>query len=355
MNMHSTRGRKPHLAGLLLATLLVWPLGVVAAQGAPAPTDAKEAVARLAGLMAKSDPEAIWDSVMELRGYGKAAIEPIEAIYPSQEPVARLGLAATLAELDEFEGSIDRALGLVTDKSLDTSVRLVAAQLVTRYGRQIDDRDFAKTLEARLEDFLDDPINSLPVKVAVSQTLYDIFGVTRGRNDLRDYLKSQDITVRNLAALSLAEIGEFTDPDVNDVLNKIKDEPGARGELARSYISLDYYQRKLEKAQGGKWALLTEIEQKIKEFHIYGDTDLAYHDRLLAQAAKGMLAAMDRHSTWYTAKEYKDFEEDLNRDYGGIGAYVGFRGEPPAFTILRPIYSGPADRKSTRLNSSHRL
>ena len=39
---------------------------------------------------------------------------------------------------------------------------------------------------------------------------------------------------------------------------------------------------------------------------------------------------------------YKRFEQDLEAEYGGIGAYVGEDPNDGLFTITRPIYSGPA-------------
>src|SRR5262249_17463568 len=48
-----------------------------------------------------------------------------------------------------------------------------------------------------------------------------------------------------------------------------------------------------------------------------------------------------------TSDEYQRFIFDLNREYGGIGAFVNFD-QDNDFTVIRPIYSGPAYRQGMR-------
>src|SRR5262249_44156226 len=63
-------------------------------------------------------------------------------------------------------------------------------------------------------------------------------------------------------------------------------------------------------------------------------------EELVAAAARGMLNILDPHSTFFTGDEYKRFAFDINPEYAGIGAFV--RTINNLFTIVRPIYSGPA-------------
>jgi C-terminal peptidase prc len=57
-----------------------------------------------------------------------------------------------------------------------------------------------------------------------------------------------------------------------------------------------------------------------------------------------MLRYMDPHSTYLSSEDFARFMQDLDADYGGIGAYVNDDPDTGLFTIIRPIYSGPAYR-----------
>ena len=59
-------------------------------------------------------------------------------------------------------------------------------------------------------------------------------------------------------------------------------------------------------------------------------------------ALDGLLGALDEHSTFMEPEIFERFQQDLEAEYGGIGAYVGIDSDDGLFTITRPIYSGPA-------------
>ena len=59
------------------------------------------------------------------------------------------------------------------------------------------------------------------------------------------------------------------------------------------------------------------------------------NDELVEYAAKGMLQGLDPHSTFFTSQEFQRFYFDLNREYGGIGAFVNFD-QDNDFSIVRP-------------------
>ena len=84
--------------------------------------------------------------------------------------------------------------------------------------------------------------------------------------------------------------------------------------------------------------MLDELLLRIRTQHMEGDK---YSDEeLIAAAADGMLRRLDPHSTYFSSEEYGQFMFDMTQAYGGIGAYVNTVDN--VFTILRPIYSGPA-------------
>ena len=67
-------------------------------------------------------------------------------------------------------------------------------------------------------------------------------------------------------------------------------------------------------------------------------------EELLSAALDGMLRALDEHSSYMTPEVYGKFYQELEAEYGGIGAYVGTDPVDNLFTITKPIYSGPAYR-----------
>jgi C-terminal peptidase prc len=180
---------------------------------------------------------------------------------------------------------------------------------------------------------------------------------------LLDGLESDDPETRALSALTLGELGQYE--DARSVLNTLRSEPGPRGQLARAYLdTADTIQNYLEKmyrqseqieprreqpAEGpalssakGNLDVLEELIRKIQENHLVGEQLSGADGRefLVTAAARGMLAALDPHSTYFTSKEFERWILELRRNYAGIGAYVDtINGD---FTITRPIYSGPA-------------
>lgn len=84
--------------------------------------------------------------------------------------------------------------------------------------------------------------------------------------------------------------------------------------------------------------LLEEILKMARIRHMEG----SYYtqEEMVAAAADGMLRLLDPYSTFFTGEEVGEFLYGLNPEYGGIGAYVNT--VDGVFTIIRPIYSGPA-------------
>src|SRR5690606_17990248 len=105
------------------------------------------------------------------------------------------------------------------------------------------------------------------------------------------------------------------------------------------------FQQALARTTGARgndqFAILRGVIEQVQALHPQG---LDVSDQsLIERAAKGMLSALDRHTDYFTSDEYQRFFFDLNRDYGGIGAFVNFD-QDDDFSIVRPIYSGPAYR-----------
>lgn len=180
------------------------------------------------------------------------------------------------------------------------------------------------------------------------------------KRTLEEFLQSSDRELRIRGALALAQTNIEGGP-AWALLREIQGEATDFGRMARIYIAREEERRVLladlakvvqssaqtPAAAGNKdeYAVLNELRRRIRAQHIQGSS---FTDAdLIEFAAKGMLAGLDPHSTYFTSDEFKRFFFDLNREYGGIGAFVNFD-QDNDFSIVRPIYSGPAYRAGLR-------
>ncbi|KAA3607951.1 MAG: S41 family peptidase [Planctomycetota bacterium] len=166
--------------------------------------------------------------------------------------------------------------------------------------------------------------------------------------------------VRSLALLTLARAGDLDNDDVLDELERLAAGFGPHAALAQSLLQnleqreryrnkLAYLESRYEtesavkgRAQNeGDLRLLWEVLRHIETLHMEGEQ--FSREELVAAAADGLLRRLDPHSSYLSGKEYGEFMFDIRPEYGGIGAYVDTRDE--VFTIIRPIYSGPAYEK----------
>lgn len=68
--------------------------------------------------------------------------------------------------------------------------------------------------------------------------------------------------------------------------------------------------------------------------------------RLLDGAIRGMVGALDPHSSYMSPKEFATFQSDTEGQFGGIGVEVDFRGGE--VTVIAPIEGSPAARAGIR-------
>jgi C-terminal peptidase prc len=213
--------------------------------------------------------------------------------------------------------------------------------------------DVRKVVDAACKDEL------VPPKVRIEAALA-LWGI--GTNDqrgtakrtLEQFLQSGDRELKIRGALALAQINTEGGP-AWALLRDIQEEPSDFGRLAKLYVKREEERRqftadlaKVVERSGtaggsgrGEYNVLDELRRRVKAQHLRGAE--VSDAELIEFAAKGMLAGIDPHSTYFTSDEYKKFFFDLNREYGGIGAFVNFD-QDGDFSIVRPIYSGPAYR-----------
>ncbi|HHI79664.1 MAG TPA: PDZ domain-containing protein [Planctomycetes bacterium] len=213
-----------------------------------------------------------------------------------------------------------------------------------------------------LAKILSDDTQAPGLRLIAARSLYNIAGKAEekliARRTLLQFLKSRDRNNRIQGALALAEIGDLMTGGARALLEEIQEEPTPEGKRAKAWLEVERRNRRVEmllrrlneaRIQGGgtsgtrdkRLALISELLDDIRKFH---DDGLKLKtDRLLDKAAKGLMKASHPFSSYYTSDEYRRFAFELNRDYGGIGAYVNT--DPQGnFKITRPIYSGPAYR-----------
>ncbi len=231
----------------------------------------------------------------------------------------------------------------------------IAAMVVLGDERLFNTRvlpDVQKLVDGIAKDELQPP----KVRIEAALALYGV-GTNAQRvtakNVLEQFLQSSDRDLQQRGALALAEINIEGGP-AWAILRDIQDQPTDMGRRAKLYLQREEQRREfsqmlarvVEKARsetkpgdGGAYALLDELKQRIRALHVRGSE--VSDDELMEYAAKGMLSGLDPHSTFFTSEEFQKFFFDLNREYGGIGAFVNFD-QDGDFSIVRPIYSGPA-------------
>jgi C-terminal peptidase prc len=267
-------------------------------------------------------------------------------------PVQRLTVSRALLELEETGDARDALLALLFEGKDDGPEDVYRAVI-----ELLGSPDFFEQTEvaAALNRVLDNTVDPT-LQLALAKSLYAISPLDRSRaaRMMESWLWSERRSYRIQGALALAEIGrrEAAMP----VLHEIQGDPTPEGALARAYLELENMTRLVERysrshassAMTPELAVLDEVLQSALDDHKDGELYQSREGKqaLLAAAAAGMLQHLDEHSTFFTSEQHERWLMDLQRDYGGIGAYVDILND--VFTITRPIYSGPAYRAGLR-------
>jgi carboxyl-terminal processing protease len=174
--------------------------------------------------------------------------------------------------------------------------------------------------------------------------------------NLRSVLMSEDQELRTAAVLAIGRSGSPLGAEEVEALQDLADGIGADAVLAEALLQQVEQQERFRSKIAALQALgsaqpdtsgsavddqldvIRELLLRIETQHMEGDKYT--EEELLAAAADGMLRRLDPHSTYFSSEEYGEFIFGMTQAYGGIGAYVNTVDN--VFTILRPIYSGPA-------------
>jgi carboxyl-terminal processing protease len=320
----------------------------------------------LLGNLPKYEGEAFWNKVSEIETLGNDIKPAVEAGLKNANPFIRLACAKIIYELSGKPESVSTLLSLLKEEKSGEIQKFAAEILGTLikddagYG---DKNTVAEAIQQLLDNVLD-PENRLNLSRALYYTKGK--GHMRGVNEIKDLVKAGEAKnakgelkypgLRAQAALTLAELNQFE--SVRDIIKELAKKPGQNGKLAQAFM--DYYQlyrdyeRKSTAQNKYDYSVLDEMINIIKQYYV--DPKRFYHDpkdskkfdvdKLILEAAKGIANSLDKFSGYQDEEEKKEAEEDLNKKYGGIGAYVSMRDD--FLTIERPIYSGPAYKANLR-------
>jgi C-terminal peptidase prc len=175
------------------------------------------------------------------------------------------------------------------------------------------------------------------------------------RGEIAAFLDSEDPELRAHGALTLAALrGEPIEGQLRMELERLARVPDQEGELAAAFLkradmrelhdrALKDLRAKYRDEQGkvpSELAELLAVKRRIEVSHLEGAS--VDEEELMQAAMNGMLHWMDQHSSYLSPEAYAKFFQELEANYGGIGAYVGEDRDDGLFTIIRPIYSGPS-------------
>jgi carboxyl-terminal processing protease len=342
----------------------------------------------LKSLLEKRDGDAFWLCVQRLESLGPAAASALREGLAAGSEKVRLGCAKALLQVGDISGrnAAIETLAQLSKKAAALEVKTHAAEI---YGLNADPDQALGVLGELLEGSSDPRL-----VITLARTLWEIDHVAAARDRLVGLVASQDPAVRNEAALTLAEIGYF-EGQVQDVLRSLAKEPTERGRRALALQRVVKLTRQLEhglkkgsvtiegvdpqklvevkekrireleerlgRAEGSPAPpaasskpeparspadrVLEEVLEKIQAHYV--DSAQVDRDRLVREAIKGMVAALDDFSVFMEPEASKEFTQAIKGEYPGIGAQVS-KPDAGALEVVRPIYGGPAHRAGLR-------
>lgn len=94
------------------------------------------------------------------------------------------------------------------------------------------------------------------------------------------------------------------------------------------------------------FAILNDVYEKLKYNHINGEK--LRDEALIQGAAKGMAEASgDKHTAYFPPVESKNFQDGLNGEFEGIGAYIDMP-KPGELHIISPMSGTPAEKSGLK-------
>ncbi len=348
-----------------LVTTLLLSLGT-AASGAPpqAAGSLAEMVEREVAQASGKSADELLDRALELRGADGLGAGPdldqaLDRLLAADDLSPEGALLLATARLAGGEPDLERVAQALEAPlaAADAELAGAAAGLLGDTGFRTLPRNRREELAQRMLALAADGERAPELRMRAAQGAYTLAVEADGRDEartlLRGFLGSDAPELRAEAALALA--GASAQPiegALRRELERLEKLPDARGDLARALLKeerlRDHYERKLRDQREAQTAgslppelvELSAVLQMIEERHLEGGK--VTEKQLVEAGIEGMLQWMDQHSSYLSSEDYARFFQELEAEYGGIGAYVNTDPDTGLFTIVQPIYSGPA-------------
>ncbi len=369
----SAASRVPSLAILMVLLIGSW---IPTNAAVPPPTD--DAIDKIVDRYIGGPLAEVWQGAVRLERLGDDSIGGVQQLLTHENRSVRLMASKALLSLGEAEGVRDVLIAIGENGDAPSVERSAAISLMSDFRDNRTERSLRAIAKSEAKG---DPL----LRVAVGKCLYQ---VTRDRKLARELLhpllRVDDADARTGAAIALAQLSLF-DGDVKNLLRSIELEPSAQGSLAKVLLERDRLLRSLERKSDAEPApeseqiaeaeknilqletlllrkdqeierltarknrgsstnhpLLEEIMRRIR--HFYVEPDMVDDEKLLIEAAKGMVGSLDPFSSFMDVTDTKEFYEGITGEYAGIGAQVQIDPNTETLKIIRPIYKGPAYR-----------
>jgi carboxyl-terminal processing protease len=320
---------------LVISTLFLL-TGVLQAGESTVVSASKHAVAvkRIISGLDRISYDQLWERSEELVKLGPDARGAMAAAMVKADARARLILGRQLMEEKVWRQEGAKALLALAAGANKAELRIYAANSLGQSTMLVGTQWILKRLTGAAES----EKNQL-VQVALHRARGRLGDDREAATALLVLMKKNQGLIRKEAALALGEIGRGSLAEVQEELRNIfRNDPTGRSERAVSI-----YRNTLARNP-----LIAEVLDRIRAYYDVEVKDLSKIDRkkLVQAAVRGMVASLDPFSGYMDPAERKQLEETLNGAYGGIGAYVNL--VDGIFTIVSPIYGGPADRAGLR-------
>jgi len=320
-----------HLLILFASLSLAFP--IIAAEQ-PKAGDTAAAVAETIKGLDQLEYDEVWDRGDRLRKLGPEAGDAIAKALDGAGDRARLLLARQLLDLRGFQQTGAKALLALAKEAKDRKLRVYAANSLGQSTALVGSRWLLDALDKATEGEKD------KLALVALHRARGRLGDDRSASDaLMVIMRRNRGTVRKEAALALGEIGRAVLPEVRkELLLIFRNDPTGRADRA-----LSIYRSTLARNP-----LFTEVLRVISVYYDAEGKDAEKIDRnkLVRAAVRGMVSSLDPFSGYMDPEEGKQLKETLTGEYGGIGAYVNL--VDGVFTIISPIYGGPAHRTGLR-------
>jgi carboxyl-terminal processing protease len=278
--------------------------------------------------------DQLWERAERLRQLGSTAAVPVREAMATAAPRARLILARELvAGMDrELQEAGARVLLDLARSAVEPELRVYAANSLGQASGHIGAKWLLEALAAAV-DAEGDPL----VRVALHGARGRLGDDNAAAEALLAVMRTGTGPVRKEAALTLGGIGRAAHPDVRrELLLIYRNDPTSRADRA-----ISIYRNSLARDP-----LFAEVMQAVTDYYDAEKEETLDRSKLVQSALRGMVGSLDPFSAYMDPEEGEQLRETLTGEYGGIGAYVNL--VDGVFTIVSPIYGGPADKAGLR-------